>query len=689
MKKALLILLIALQLCGFFAFTNLAFTTGFSSSCLKDDLSLDFSQTQYSFIDPSESWFIFKFKATNIGNNVLLTHFDQYCVENPHNPAVQAPQGDVLLAPGESMWFKIVFQSGQLGYDANVEQTINRTFCFQFFDNNHNWDSPNNTFQINQTIQIKVVNASPSQGGTLIQGTTVDENGNPLANVSIDVGSFGTKQPITSGANGQFSIRLCESPVYFLTAQKENYYAKTLEIDGNNIQQSYVVTLTRKQVSQTVTSTLAKQYSGTIGFWRCAATTDESKLLLVNGMENWEDESIKTQSKLYLLNTITGNILWTHDMGWESWSADITDDGKYVAFGTKLEGFQTGPTGFVNYIRLLNGTDGTTIWEKKITTQNFPNSTEGEYYTRAVKFSHDGNYLLVPVHGPYAYLLNREDGSIKWSVWIGSEVREVLFTKDNQYVYIPSSGGYLYKFRVADGSLVWQQWIGCWPYVNGFDLSPNEAYLAVATKAGYFSLINTSDGTVRFTTDLHNGFSTCRFSPDGTKILVGGGLLTMFDLSGNVLWRCYEDFTDLRFSGDGKLIFLANGVVLDDSGTKLYDILPDAGRSTKVGWVNSNATRYIFAIQDTRSLDAVNIIEVYTVSAQESTSLSASPSPTPTTQTSGTSSSSPNSSNSAGSSNSIPEFPASITVAVMLSLVLCIAAFVAKKRSLKDTVSKT
>lgn len=595
----------------------LVFTASFpfarsDASSLENDLVLDFSQTQFSFIDPLESWFIFKFGATNVGTKTLMVHFEQYCVEYPLHLPVQAPQGDVLLAPGESMWFKLVFQSGSLGYDPNVPQTINRTFCLKFFDNNHNYEDPGNMFSVNKTVQIQVVDHAPSYAGSvIIQGITMDEEGHPLPGVAIEIGTYGASVHTMSDATGHFSYSIAQSPIYFLIAQKGGYKTKTVDIDGDNVQPSYTVTLVRESSPISVTASLMRSFTGKIGFWRCVATADESKLLLVNGMENWEDESIKNQSKLYLLDTKTGEIIWTHNMGWESWSADITDDGKYVVFGTKLEGFQTGPPGFVNYIRLLNGTDGSTIWEKKITTANFPNSTEGEFFTRAVKFSHNGNYILVPIHRQYAYLLNRADGSIKWVAWVGSEVREVIFTKDDQYVYVPSSSGYLYKFRTADGSQIWRQWIGCWPYVNGFDISPNEAYIAAATKAGYFVLLNTLDGSIRFTTDVHNGFATCRFSPDSSKVLVGGGLLTMFDLNGNVLWRCYEDFTDMRFSADGKLIFTTNGGVLDCNGTKLYDILPGGARSTHVGWVNSNATRYVFAIQDTRSVEAVNIIEVY------------------------------------------------------------------------------
>ncbi|MEM3378218.1 MAG: hypothetical protein QW674_04650 [Candidatus Bathyarchaeia archaeon] len=98
----------------------LVFTASFPSvrsdaSSLENDLVLDFSQTQFSFIDPMESWFIFKFGATNIGTKTLMVHFEQYCVEYPLHLPTQAPQGDALLAPGESTWFKLVFQSGSFG----------------------------------------------------------------------------------------------------------------------------------------------------------------------------------------------------------------------------------------------------------------------------------------------------------------------------------------------------------------------------------------------------------------------------------------------------------------------------------------------------------------------------------------------------------------------------------------------
>ena len=599
----------------FLGITGLIFIGVNVTASLEDDLILDFSQTQFSFIEPMDTLAIFKFKATNTGTKNLLIHFDQYCGSSRNVP-VRAPQGTTPLAPGESMWFKILPEGRHCGYDPNTPQTINRTLYMGFGDhNNENWPTPeDNSFSLNKTIGIKVVDRTTLEGDTTIQGITVDEEDNPIPYVDIELGGYGGKVPVLiSDANGHFTYSIAESPVYFLIAKKEGYRTASVEINGSNVQDSYTVTLTHETSPVSVSASLINSVTGNIGVWRCAATDDESKLLLVNGMENWEDEGLKNQSKLYLLDTNDGEILWTHDMGWESWSADITDEGRYVVFGTRLAEFQTGPPGFTNYIRLLNETDGSIIWEKNITTGNFPNASGG-LYTAGMKFSHNEDYILVHVEHDYIYLLNRSDGSVKWYKWVSQNIREVLFTQDDQYVYVPSGNGWLYKLRVEDGSEVWKQWIGCWAFINGFDLSPDENYIAVGSKAGYLTVLNTSDGAVRFTKDFHGAAATCRFSPDGTKLIVGGGhsFTIMLDLDGNVLWRYYGIGCDIRWSGDGRLIFSNNGNIFDIYGTMIYDVLPGMDRDTQVGWVNSDATRFIFAVRDASSSEN-NIIEVYSI----------------------------------------------------------------------------
>jgi len=591
-----------------------------SDSCLADALDLDFSETQFYFVDPLESWFVFKFKVTNKGTKNLL--LGSCCSCNIGNEVVGlpllAPQGETPLAPGESMWIKILPVGGDdCGYDSHVLQTVTRTMRVKFHDNNdsyHSWEA--NHLTVEETVQIEVVNRETLEGDVIIQGIVVDEEGNPVPYVQIDIGGYGAKVPIACDDGGHFSYSIAQVPVYFLIAHQDGYRPVTIEIDGSNVQDFYTITLVKEPNPLSVSSSLLTKVTGNIGFWRCAATADESKLLLVNGMENWEDESLKEQSKLYLLDTNTGEVLWTHDMGWESWSADITDDGRYVVFGTKLEGFQTGPEGFVNYIRLVDGEDGSTIWQKEITTENFPATTHGEFYSRGVKFSHSGEYIFVPIHCEYGYLLNRSDGSIKWDKWVGQNIREVLFTQDDQYVYIPSGSGWLYKLRVEDGTEVWKQWIGTWAYVGGFDLSPDEQYIAVGTKTGYLTVINTADGSIRFSKDIHNGHAHCRFSPNGTKLAVGGEGLMMLDLDGNLLWRYYSGGQiDIRFSGDGRFITTEAGEVFDAHGALLHVITPSApppGCYHQVGWLNSEGTRFICALRDAPASGS-DIIEVYRV----------------------------------------------------------------------------
>ncbi|HDQ06835.1 MAG TPA: hypothetical protein ENN36_08985 [Candidatus Bathyarchaeota archaeon] len=628
MKKTCLIIGI-LELCVMLVCSTsqtLTVYPAFPSSCLADDLLFDFSETQFHFVDPLDNWFVFKFKVTNMGPNNLLIHTQGSCNEGDEAVGfpLLAPQGETPLAPGESMWIKMAAGgAGFCGCDPNVLQTVTRTFHIVIQDNNANYDSwEANRVTVEEEVQIEVVNRMTLEGDVLIQGMVVDEQGSPIPYAKIDIAGYGVNLPRACDADGYFSYSIAQCSAYFLTAHEMGYRPTTIEIDGSDVQDFYTIALEEGSPPLSVSSSLMNKIEGNIGFWRCAATADESKLLLVNGMENWEDESLKDQSKLYLLDTNTGEVLWTHDMGWESWSADISDDGKYVLFGTTLEGFQTGPEGFVNYIRLIDGENGATIWQKEITTENFPATTTGEFYTRGVKFSHSGDYIFVPIHREYGYLLNTVDGSIVWHTWVGANIREIIFTQDDQYVYVPSGGGWLYKLRVEDGSEVWKQWIGTWAYVGGFDISPDEQHIAVGTKVGYLTVINTNDGTIRFSMDIHNGHANCRFSPDGTKLVVGGEGLMMQGLDGNLLWRYRSGgFISIRFSGDGRFITTEAGEVFDAYGTLIHDITssePPPGCYNQVGWLNSAGTRFICALRDAPASGS-DIIEVYSIETASDT----------------------------------------------------------------------
>ncbi|PVX25216.1 MAG: hypothetical protein CW691_05280, partial [Candidatus Bathyarchaeum sp.] len=226
MKKPALIIV----LCFALFMCTINQTVKAQSSSLEDDLVLDFSETQFSFNDPMDMWFIFKFKATNTGTNNLRIQYFKYCTANPGRVPVGSPQAATPLAPGESMWFKILLTEQECAYEPNTIQTINRTVYLEFFDENTNWEDPNNRFSVTKDIQIDVFNRITLEGPVNIQGVTLDEYGTPIPNVELDIGGYGGKVPIRSDDNGQFSYSVIESPTYFLIAQKEGYNGAYMEI---------------------------------------------------------------------------------------------------------------------------------------------------------------------------------------------------------------------------------------------------------------------------------------------------------------------------------------------------------------------------------------------------------------------------------------------------------------------------
>ena len=578
----------------------------------ENSFALDFSESRFKFIYPMDRRY-FTFKGTNNGTKNILARIDQAeCIPPLGYVHVTTPQGTNYLAPGESIWFRLVLGE-PYGAPGSTEGTYNFTVSMRFNIYLPDVIPPIDDTYIfmNKSLQIEYINRNYLPGDVVIQGRVVDKKGFPISDCPIDIetpggGLAGTR---TDG-KGYFSYSIAESEAYFLIIQKPGYRAVTLEIDGDNVQDFYNITLTKETEDMSIRSTLINSVKGNIGFWRCAATADESRLLLVNGMENWVDESLKKQSKLYLLDTNTGEVIWTHKMGWESWTADITDDGKYVVFGSLLQWPRAGPKGFVNFIRLLNGTDGSIIWQKNITSEEFPEYWEdGQSYTRGVKFSHNGEYIIVAVEFDYVYLLKRSDGSIKWRKWVSQNVREFLFTHDDQYVYISAGNGQLYKVRVEDGSEVWKQWTGAWAVVNGLHLSSDEQLIAVGTKGGWLSVINTTDGSIKF-----SGYGSINcFSPDGTMIAIDGDpALTVLDLNGTLLWKYHRcGPCDIHFSGDGKLMFVATGQIFNAYGTLLHEIGVNQERISHVGWINSDATRFIWAVRDTPTTE--NVIEVYRI----------------------------------------------------------------------------
>ena len=98
-----------------------------------------------------------------------------------------------------------------------------------------------------------------------------------------------------------------------------------------------------------------------------------------------------------------------------------------------------------------------------------------------------------------------------------------MFDDSDEFVYIGAGDGKAYKLDVSDGSLLWTGEIGSWPYVNGFQLSPDETVLAAGGKYGDLTLLDTSNGEMLWYHDLRDIVAWLDFSPDGEYLVAGGG----------------------------------------------------------------------------------------------------------------------------------------------------------------------
>jgi len=98
---------------------------------LEGNLALDFSESKFYFVYPMDR-LSFRFKGTNVGIKNIVGGMDQ-CYGTPVNYVhVIAPQGTNLLAPGESMWFKVLLGAEPYGSEPTPEGKYNFTLHLRF-----------------------------------------------------------------------------------------------------------------------------------------------------------------------------------------------------------------------------------------------------------------------------------------------------------------------------------------------------------------------------------------------------------------------------------------------------------------------------------------------------------------------------------------------------------------------------
>jgi len=588
---------------------------------LQEMLDIDFSETQLTYYDPMdchEATFLYKVK--NIGNKTLHIISDRYMFDGQSINHLVGPQGSSYLEPGESMWFRVVFDTRLFGYDYTIKQDITKTIETNIHDFIEQYGpGESNRITITKQIVIKVSGVENSTGNTNVEVpiklTVLDENGNST-NAKVEIrgpsGQFNAwyeKDVI----NGKLEMKPPLSSKYFLWIKKDGYKIVFRECSLNNLNSEIIIQLKEKKDKPTLPKfTLRKAIKGDIGFWRGATTKLGDKILFVNGMENYYDQNMCFQGKLLLFDLNNNNIVWQYDIPFVSVSADIDDEGKYAAVSTALWNFSqfSAPT---SIIALVDATNGQEIWKKTITKNNYPDLWNDNGECLCVKLSHNGNYLFAAITNEKSYLYNTSDGSIKWIFNYAENIREIIFSDDDQYIYVPTGSGVIYKLRVSDGSIVWKQRGWSWAYINGFELSFDKKYLAVGAKAGGYSIIDCETGSLIFSDKgLNNGSSTVKWiNKNNDLICIGNSFSKIYDINGNL--KSFGSFGGTYLFGNvlvtcvGALFDFRDGEYLGQ-GFKINE----EGRISHFFFYNEKLSKMVWAVTETRGKNE-NIIEVYDV----------------------------------------------------------------------------
>jgi len=524
-----------------------------------------------------------KFTVKNSGNKSLVIDFDGKIIKpfkqalgsvtpEPKKLYLEPGETGTVIAKFDEKWGKLPNfipesnpKSGK--FQRKIEWTLKDT-------------KTNKKKKFYVTIEFIVLDEDQIKGDLKVSGKVIDENGNPKSETEVELSTGNWKTLTMTKENGSFSFPgvpmrndwlltateglitddeepcvpepapgpACPQPPQkrafaFVTPDKSEY---TLILKDPKLKGSYEI---------------IKSAKTDIGFWTGDVDEKENYVLLINGMENW-NKVPESDSKLYLF-TLDGDLIWTHDLTWEGWNADLSSDGKYAAFVTS--GCSKKPK---CPFGVLETATGKPLWikqSKKITVTEHP-----QLDTKEIQISNDNKYLAIGGIDGTLILFELETGKILWTQFIYGQIRGILFDKNDEFIYAGAGDRNAYKLKVEDGSIIWKADIGSWPYVGAFKLSNDENLLASGGKYGDLAVIQTKDGKVHWYEDMNDIVSWLDFSPDGKYLVAGGGgqyATTLYKVdNGKKIWRI-EGFTHQgKFSPDGKYIMMG------DKNIRLVDI---------------------------------------------------------------------------------------------------------------------
>lgn len=564
-----------------------------------DGLDINFGSPQATL--PLDRYAEFTFPVTNNEDHEKVVTFSLRIKETDQE-VVGWPQPQVLyLDAGETETIKTFLDEkwGQLEKTAYGDQS--KTLIWTFRD-----QEANQSRVVEMRFPITVLDPANLTGNLLVKGKVLNAKGKTAAGVGVTLstGVGGYQAQTTTDTSGKFSFsNFPAHRMWFLraggsqggqaagqpvapgvqcapppapcnppsaTAGSVAQSSTDASMENNGVAFAFLTPGVTDYTLQLVPPQATAKYSVTkaitdeIGIWKGAVDDKETKLLVVQGMENWKDPGLKTKAQLRLY-AMTGELLWAYDMGWEGWGVDLSADGTYAAFTTSNSTHNLG---------VLDATTGQPLWVKSSADFKWPRLNApgemGGIDSKEIAISSTNAFIGVGHGGGDIALADLKTGELKWHTDIRGQVRGILFDAADEYVYAGSGDGRAYKLKTSDGSIVWQTDIGSWPFTGGFKLSKDGAYLGSASKFGEVTVIETATGKQLWQASQAGNASWLDFSPDGTHVFAGGGgqgASTLYETkTGNKLWRSNLYSHQGRFSSDGKLILAG------DQATVLYDL---------------------------------------------------------------------------------------------------------------------
>ncbi|MGB7532651.1 MAG: PQQ-binding-like beta-propeller repeat protein [Halobacteriota archaeon] len=246
----------------------------------------------------------------------------------------------------------------------------------------------------------------------------------------------------------------------------------------------------------------------------------------------------------------TGASIWRNHIKAEAYSVAITSDGSYVAVGAYEITSIWGDDPNIGYLYLFDR-NGDVLWSFEI-EKNHPSK---------VAITPDGSYIAAGF-GPYLYLLNH-NGKIIWKVLMGGGVGAVAMTPDGSYT-AAGSLGLLVGLINKDGKKIWDYGID---NVMSVDITRDGSKVIVGGDGVY--LFN-QNGDILWRSQLNKRFWSVAISHDGSYVVAGSrdGYLYIFNQDGEILWsdklggiiRCVSIVSDGSYvaagSENGNVYFL-------------------------------------------------------------------------------------------------------------------------------------